>query len=340
LASGDRTVRIAVDAMGGDYAPEEIVKGTVLAAKKETDVELTLVGRLDILEDKLTEFDAPGNISIEAASEVIEMSENPSWAVRAKKNSSIVVGMKLIHEEKGDAIVSAGNTGAVVSAAFLILGRIKGISKPAIATIIPTPSKPVLLLDVGATTDCKPQNIFQFATMGQSYLTNILRVENPSIGILNIGEEKGKGNELVQEAYKLLEESKLNFIGNVEGRDILFGKADIVVCDGFTGNVALKLMEGMAEMFFSKVKSTTTESFASRLGGLLLAPGLKNLKRKLDYQEYGGAQLLGINGVCIISHGSSRAKAIKSSIRLAADTVRKDVVLAIRKSIENDCERE
>jgi len=340
LAFGDKMVRIAVDAMGGDYAPEEIVKGAILAAKEETGVELTLVGRLDILEDKLTGFDAPGNITIEAAPEVIEMGENPSWAVRAKKNSSIVVGMKLVQEKKGDAIVSAGNTGAVVGAAFLILGRIKGISKPAIATIIPTPSKPVLLLDVGATTDCKPQNIFQFAKMGQAYLTNVLRIENPSIGILSIGEERGKGNELVQEAYGLLEKSKLKFIGNVEGRDILFGKADIVVCDGFTGNVALKLMEGMAEMFFSKVKSTITESFASRLGGLLLAPGLKKLKRKLDYQEYGGAQLLGINGVCIISHGSSKAKAIKNSIRLAADTVRKDVVLAIKESIENDRERE
>lgn len=319
--------------MGGDYAPHEIIRGTVFVAQEHSDVQFILVGPPEVVRDELAGSPPSKNISVEAASDVVEMGEQAAWSIRSKSNSSIVVGVRLVKEERADAFVSAGNTGAAVSAVLLTYGRIKGISKPAIAVVVPTPVRPVVLLDVGATADCKAGNLLQFARMGSVYATKILGVANPSVGLLSIGEEKSKGNELVQVAHGLLEKSGLNFVGNVEGKDISAGKTDVVVCDGFTGNVALKLMEGLAEMIFSEVKQVIGESVVSKLGGLLLAPGLRELKRKLDYEEYGGAQLLGVDGVCIIAHGGSKARAIKNAIRLAIQTVSEGVVKEIGDSL-------
>lgn len=319
--------------MGGDYAPREIIKGTVFVAQEHSDVQFILVGPPRVVRDELASSLPSKNISIETASDVIEMGEQAAWSIRSKSNSSIVVGARLVKEERANAFVSAGNTGAVVSAALLTYGRIKGISRPAIAVVVPTPVRPVVLLDVGATADCKAENLLEFARMGCVYAAKILSVVNPSVGLLSIGEEKSKGNELVRVAHGLLEKSGLNFVGNVEGKDISLGKTDVVICDGFTGNVVLKLMESLAGVIFSEVKQVISGSVGSRLGGLLLAPGLRELKRKLDYEEYGGAQLLGVDGVCIIAHGGSKARAIKNAIKLAIQTVSKGVVKEIGDSL-------
>ncbi|MBI4744883.1 MAG: phosphate acyltransferase PlsX [Actinobacteria bacterium] len=329
----NKKVTIALDAMGGDYAPEEIVKGAVEGAL-EYDVSIILVGDKKKIEKELLKYKVSSNISIEKAAEVIDMSEHAARAVRLKEESSIVVAAKLCKEDKADVLLSAGNTGAVMTAALLNWGRIKGISRPAIAVIIPTPIKPVVFLDVGANAECKPENLLQFARMGRAYSANVLNVSNPTVGLLNIGEEKKKGNELVQATYSLLDQSGLNFVGNVEGRDFLNADADVVVCDGFTGNVALKLMEGMADLFFAQIKNIFTSSLSAKIGASLLKSSFKKLKLEMDYEEYGGAQLLGVNGVCIITHGSSKSKGIKCSIRVAHQTVVSRMIEEIKKDIE------
>lgn len=329
----ERRITVAVDAMGGDYAPVEIVRGAILASQ-ELDLDIILVGLENRLQKELGDLSS-SRIRIAPASEVVEMGEEAARAIRTKKNSSIAVAARLCKEGKADALVSAGNTGAVMAAALLMLGRISGISRPAIAVVIPTPNKPVLLLDVGANVDSKAKNLLQFAHMGSAYAKKVLGVSEPVIGLLNVGKERGKGSGLIKKAHFLLEHSGLNFIGNLEGQDIPYAGADVVVCDGFAGNIVLKALEGMVDLVFSQLKTTFKKSLSSKFGALFLSPGLTSLKKHLDYEEYGGAQLLGVNGVCIISHGGSKAKAIKNAIRIAAQTVAANVVSEIVRDIKS-----
>lgn len=324
-------VRIAVDAMGGDYAPQEIIKGAV-EAQRDSKVKILLVGPQKLLREQIAGYGADF-LEIVDAPEVIEMGEKAAQAVRAKEHSSPMVAAKLCSEQKADGFVSAGNTGAVMAAALLTWGRIPGVKRPAIAIVIPTPSGPVLLLDAGANADCKPENLLQFAQMGSAYARKILNIDSPSVGLLNAGEEESKGSELYQQAHRLLRASSLHFLGNIEGTDIVHAKVNVVVCDGFTGNIVLKLLEGTTELFFSEIKNKIKESFLTRMAGAVLAPGLVDLKRKLDYEEYGGAPLLGLNSVCIISHGKSRAKAIKNAIRVAKRMVLNNVVTEMKEEI-------
>lgn len=329
----DKKVIVAVDGMGGDFAPAEIVKGIYLAAQADTGAHFFLVGRTETLEKELDKLAPLDNVSLKQASDVVKMGDYTPLMLRSKGDTSIAVGLRLVKEKQADAFVSAGDTGAVMSASLLTLGRLKGVLRPAIAIVIPTPQRPVVLLDAGANADYKPENMVQFAQIGSAYASKILGVANPTIGLLNIGEEEKKGSVLVQNTYHLLKETNLNFVGSVEGTDIPQGKVDVVVTDGFTGNVVLKLLEGAAEMLFSEVKSVVNSSLKTRIGGYFLASGLRELKQKLDHEEYGGAQLLGTNGVTIISHGSSKAKAVKNAAALAAKTVRQGVLEEIEKSI-------
>lgn len=326
-------MKIVVDAMGGDYAPLEVVIGAV-EASREFGIEIILVGDERKIRHELSSLDTDkAAISIIHAAEVIEMGEHPAGAVRKKKDSSIVVGTRLVKEGAGDAIVSAGNTGAAMGAALLGLGRIKGIHRPAIASVIPTVKGGTLLLDVGANAECDPDNLRQFAVMGSIYSRKILGAANPKVGLLNIGEEETKGNPLYLEAFKLIKESGLNFIGNIEGRDITLGVSDVVVCDGFVGNVVLKFGEGLARDLMAMIRDELKKNIFVKIGAALVFSQAKGLKRKLDYAEYGGAPLLGVNGVCIICHGSSQARAIKNAIRVAKECVDRNVVRSIRESI-------
>ncbi len=327
-------MKIAVDAMGGDYAPFEIVKGAVEAVR-QFGREVILVGDATLIQEQLAQLDYDKNkISVVHASEVIQMDEAPAVAIRRKKDSSIVVCNKLIKEGVADAVVSAGSTGAAMGASLLGLGRIKGIDRPAIASIIPTLTGGTLLLDVGANAECKPVNLLQFAIMGHIYAKKILGVDKPKVGLLNIGEEETKGNDLYFESHQLIKNSKLNFIGNIEGRDITKGRADIIVCDGFVGNVVLKFGEGLARDLMWMIKQELKKNFFVKVGAALVFTQAKGLKKRIDYAEYGGAPLLGVNGVSIISHGSSNAKAISNAIRVAAECVEQKVVSCIRDSVQ------
>lgn len=319
-------MRIAVDAMGGDYAPEEIVRGAVMAAS-ELNVEIALVGDQKQLEQELHKYDLNNSIiSIVPASQVIAMDEHPAAAVRKKSDSSIMVATDLVKKGEAQAVVSAGNTGAAMAAAKLRLRSIPGIERPAIATVIPTEQDKCLLLDVGANADCKPKHLLHFALMGSIYVEKIWGIDKPKVGLLNIGEEETKGNELSIATYELLKHSNLNFIGNVEGRDITRGEVDVIVCDGFVGNVVLKFGEGLASSIFQLIKGEIKKNWIAKLGVVFLVPIFKALKKKMDYTEYGGAPLLGVNGVAIISHGSSKDKAIKNAIRVAKEVVEGQVV--------------
>lgn len=329
-------MKIAVDAMGGDFAPQKIVEGAVLFAQ-ENKIPLILVGKEKEIRSELNKYSVEGlPITIHHASEVIGMEESPSKASRQKQDASIVVATKLVAEGKADALVSAGNSGAVMTSALRYLGRLPGIYRPAIATLIPTQRGHCIVADVGANSDCKPEYLFQFAIMAKIVAENVLNISNPRVGILSIGEEKEKGNHLTKHTYPLLESCKeLNFVGNVEGRDIPKGKADVVVCDGFVGNVALKLMEGTAEVIGRLIKTAIAASFLAKIGFVFIKPAFKQFKKKLDYAEYGGAPLLGVKGVCIISHGKSTAKAIKNAIKEAEKFVLKKVNDEIRKEIND-----
>lgn len=329
-------MRVAVDAMGGDYTPLEIVLGSVQAAK-EYNCEIVLVGDQDKINKALEQC---GNwrelkISVQHASEVIEMGEHPAVAIRKKKDSSVVVATRLVKEGTCDAVVSAGSTGAAVAAALFGLGRIKGVERPTIATPIPNPTGTTVLLDSGANVDSKPKHLVQSAIMGSIYAQYVLGVNNPRVGLLNIGEEETKGNEQSLSTYPLLKKLQtVNFIGNVEGRDIPKGTVDVVVCDGFVGNVVLKLGEGLASVIMQLVKDAIKNSgIITKLASLMVLPALKGLKKKLDYAEYGGAPLLGVDGGFIICHGSSKAKAIKNAIRVAREFTDQNVVEHIRDNI-------
>ena len=332
-------MKIALDAMGGDNAPAEIVKGALDAVKKYP-CEIVLVGNETVITEILNETpnwqDLP--ITIKHTDEVIEMNEHPADAVRNKKNSSIVVATQLVKDGECDAVLSAGSTGAAVTAAQLILKRIHGIGRPTIATPIPTPEGVTLLLDSGANVDSKPEHLVQSGIMGALYAEHVLGKKNPRVGLLNIGEEETKGNEQVKETYQILKNmTTINFTGNAEGRDIPTGKFDVIVCDGFVGNVVLKFAEGLAHTIFKFIKeSIDAGGVPVKLAALLLAPVLTNLSKRLDASEYGGAPLLGVNGYCIISHGSSDAKSICNAIRVANEYVTGNVMEHIKTALEQE----
>ncbi len=327
-------MRIAVDAMGGDYAPQQAVLGCVLAAK-EAQIATVLVGRSEEISRELEQYkDYPSDlITIKDAREVVEFTDHPAMAVRKKRDSSIVVANQLVKNGEAAAVISAGNTGASMTASLFILGRIPGISRPAIAIPLPTVKGVTVLLDAGANAENDPEDLVQFGMMGTIYASAVLGIDRAKVGLLSIGEEETKGNKLVLEAHQLLKASGLDFIGNVEGKDLLMGVADVVVCDGFVGNIILKFAEGMAAALFQKMKEALLKSPVTKLGALAVKPSLKKLKASFDYTEYGGAPLLGVKGVSMISHGRSDAKAFKNAIKAAANAVQQDIIGKIRSSL-------
>ncbi len=312
---------IALDAMGGDFAPANPVAGSVLAAR-ELGSRIILVGRQDEIEHHLSrQGSRPPSISIVHASETVAMNEAPVTALRRKKDSSLRIAANLVQEGKADALVSAGNSGAVMATAMFVLGTVAGVDRPALAAVVPNLRGVSVWLDVGANVDSKPQHILQWAVMAHIYARNILGTESPRVGLLSIGEEAGKGNDLVRETFKLLKESGLNFIGNVEGHDIFNGNADVIVCDGFTGNVSLKVIESATETLFHFLKQEFSRSWRTRLGYLLSRPAFRGFKKRVDYAEFGGVPLLGVRGATIISHGKSSPRAIRNAIRVAGEVV-------------------
>ncbi|HHV61902.1 MAG TPA: phosphate acyltransferase PlsX [Firmicutes bacterium] len=328
-------MKIALDAMGGDYAPVVTVNGAIEAVEA-FGVEVALVGDEEKVGRELERAKEekkrlPPGLSVVHASQVVPMDEHrPADALRKYRDSSVVVATELVAKGEADAVVSAGNTGAAMAAALLRLKRIEGVERPAIGTVYPTVSGNTFLIDAGANVDCRPHHLLCFAVMGSAYAERVLGVRNPRVALLSIGEEEGKGNELVFAAHQLLKEGNVNFVGNIEGKDIPFGVADVVVTDGFAGNVVLKLSEGLGQAIFSMFKAGVETNLAAKIGALLMRPVLSLMKKRMDYAEYGGAPLLGVNGVSIIAHGRSDAKAIRNSIKAAHDAVANDIVGAIR----------
>ncbi len=321
------TTRIAIDAMGGDYAPEEIVKGAVIGAR-QYGVKILLVGLPDVVRRELDRYDTEGlDIGIVPATEVIEMGEAPANAIRKKRDSSVSVTARLVRDGEAQAMIAAGSTGAAMAAATLIIGRLHGVDRPAIGVVLPSMESPCMLLDAGANADCIPEMLLQFARMGSTFMQCVLQIENPRVGILNIGEELGKGNTLVNAAFELMEhDSSLNFVGNIEGNNLFLGGVDVAVCDGFVGNVALKSAEGVSKMLLKNIKQELNSGIIAKTGALLARDALMQAKKKVDPGEHGGALLLGIKGVCVIGHGSSDANAIKNAIRVAKDAVQTDIL--------------
>ncbi len=329
-------MRIAVDAMGGDQGPEVVVAGAVEAARARPGLfEILLVGQRDRV-TALVEGQAPREARIEVihASQVIEMSEPPASAFRKKKDSSIAVATRLVKEGRADAFISAGNTGAVVASSLVTLGRLAGISRPAISTLWPNKKKGAVVLDVGANYECTPKNLVQFAVMGETYARYQLGIEKPRIGLLNIGEERSKGTELVRVAYDLLEKENMNFVGNVEGRDVFDGAADVVVCDGFVGNIILKFSESIYSFLAHMVKDEIRKGIIATAGAFMMKGAFKAVQSQLDYAEYGGAPLLGVNGVTIISHGKSSSRAIKNAILAAEKSIKSKINLRIEERLK------
>jgi len=330
-------MRVVLDAMGGDHAPTVNIEGAVETVHESDDIDVILVGDEATIRKELKGRKyKSGRISVVHASQVVEMHEPTTVAIRKKRDSSIRVGIGLVKAGNADAFVSAGHSGVVMGTSLLLLGMSKGVDRPAIATLMPTLRDTFILLDVGATVDCKPENLYQFALMGNIYCKLILGREKPSVGLLSIGEEDIKGNELTKEAFKLIKQSRLNFIGNIEGKDIFTGMADVVVCDGFIGNIALKISEGLAETILKMLRKEISSITAGRLGYLMLKPAIRNFKKRTDYDEYGGAPLLGINGTSIISHGRSSSKAIKNALKVANEFSRKKVYAAISEAVQAD----
>jgi len=324
-------MRIAVDAMGGDFGPRVTVEGAVRAAE-DYNLEVILVGVEELIKKEFNKLQSSrANVTIINAPEAIGMGEG-LFSFRKKKRSSILIGTELVREKSADAFVSAGNTAAVVYISRKILGALKGVDKPALALLVPTLKGLTLLIDVGANANCRPLHLQQFAIMGRIFMENVLGLKNPRIGLMSIGEEETKGNDLTREVFDWLQSSSLNFIGNVEGKDIYSGKADIIVSDGFTGNVALKVSEGVVETLFSMARSEVMKNFLSRIGFFLMKRNLKRLYKKVDYSEYGGAHLLGLNGVCIIGHGRSSSKAVKNAVKMAKNFV----VSRVQEKIQNE----
>lgn len=315
---------IAVDAMGGDFGPPVCVPGAVDAARAG-NFKILLVGRSEVISVELGKLDLAGvDVEVVHAEDVAEMDEKPSDILRRKKDASIQVACRLVKEGRADGIVSPGHSGATVACGMFIMGRIPGVERPALASIMPAEKGPMVLLDVGANVDCKPHHLLQFGLMANAFAKDMLERETPSVGLLSIGEEEGKGNTLVKETYDLLKLVKnLNFVGNVEGRDIFTGEVDVVVCDGFVGNVALKLSEGLASSLTRLLKRELLSSAIAKFGTLLAKNAFKRFAKFVDYAEYGGAPLLGLNGIAVVAHGRSNAKAVASATRMAATFVRK-----------------
>lgn len=328
-------IKVAVDAMGGDFAPDNEIDGSLLAVNLNRSLEIVLVGNEELINKKLSErSDSSDRISVQNASEVITMSDSPTEAYRSKPDSSLNVSLNLMKQNEVDAVISAGNTGAVLTHSVLKLGRIKGVGRPTIGSIFPTQNRMTMVFDVGASVDCKPTHLVEFAKMGSIYLKQVFGIDNPSIGLLNVGEEDSKGNEVTIEANKLLKESGLNYAGNVEGRDVLKGEVDIIVCDGFVGNIVLKFAEGVLDLLKFKFKSYSEKSFTNKLKMGMAYGTLKNVMKEFDYQEYGGVPLLGVNGVVIIGHGKSTQIALKNMIFRAVEVVEKEVNRKIISSFE------
>jgi len=339
MKSQKKKYKIALDVMGGDFAPLNELEGAYLASvHKPDDVELEvlLVGKKDIIEEKLKQKSFQDfSYSIVHADDVVTMMDDPTSVLKTKRNSSLYKGVELVKTGEADAFVSAGNTGAVLSTGTILLGRIKGVSRPTIGSYFPGLKNPVLVLDVGANVDCKPNFLYDFAVMGSIYIEKISGIKSPKVGLLSIGEEDSKGNDLVLETHKLLKKSNLNFAGNVEGRDVLTGDYNVIVCDGFTGNVILKFAESVLTLLKGKFKNFADESIFNKLIMGSFKPTLKKILSDFDYQEYGGVPLLGVNGVVIIGHGKSSPKAIQNMILKAVEQVQKEVNLEIEKALSN-----
>lgn len=320
---GSSRARIAIDAMGGDFAPDEIVAGA-LRAHEELGVEVLLVGDPELVRASVEKHSSSASIEVVPSEGIIEMHEDPLSALRRKPKASINVSMDLVKQGRADAVVSAGHSGAAMASALLRLGRIKGVDRPAIGAVLPTilPSKQVLVLDVGANVDCRPKYLDQFATMGSIYSRFVLETEQPRVGLLNIGEESSKGNELALKSHELLSANPyINFGGNAEGRDVLSGEFDVIVCDGYAGNALLKFAESIGEFIVEILREELPKGIRGKIGTALLKPNLRRIKQRIDHAEHGGALLLGVDGICIISHGSSQAPSIFNAIRLAAEAV-------------------
>jgi phosphate acyltransferase len=343
-----RMIRIAVDAMGGDHFPDIHIRGSLEAVRNYPDVEVKLVGDEKIIRgclnriidsnDRKKDPSTPykellNRIQIVHAEEVIDMSESPGRAVRAKKNSSIVLCNKLCHSGEVDAVIAAGNTGAAMAASLLYMGRLPGVSRPAIMGMIPSEKSTVAILDMGANTDCKPVHLYQFAVMGSLFTRHVFGYQNPRVGLLNIGEERSKGNELTCETYTLLENSSLNFIGNVEGRDIFKGMADVVVCDGFVGNVLLKFAESIFSFITYQLRQKSNNSAGRKVLALMIKPMFKEIKKDMSPEDYGGAPLMGVDGICIICHGNSSPVAITNAIKVARKLVFEEVNVLIKNEL-------
>lgn len=326
-------MKIIIDAMGGDNAPYAPVEAAVKAVK-ELGVDIVLVGQEKVVNDELKKYSYPQDkISVINADEVITNFDEPAKAIRVKKNSSMVVAARMLKNNEGDALLSMGNTGALLSAGLLIVGRIKGILRPALATALPSGNGPMLLVDAGANTNCKPLNLLQFAMMGSIYSEEILGIEKPKVGLLSNGEEEGKGNDLVKQAYPLFKEAPFNFVGNVEGRDVMNGDVNVIACEGFVGNVVLKTVEGMGSLMGDMVKGMFVKNIFTKLGAIFVSGGIKDFKKRMDYREYGGAPLLGVKSPVIKGHGSSDAKAVFQAIVQAKKTIETNMVDKIKNSL-------
>ena len=326
-------IKVVVDAQGGDNAPGVVLEGVAQAVAQDPSITVILTGAEDVIVPFAAEH---ANVVAHPTTEVIEMGEHPAEAARRKKDSSIVVGCRLVKEGEAGGFFSAGSTGACMSAATLVIGRIKGVKRPAIATVLPSPVAKVVFTDMGANADCKPEYLVQFARMARVYAQVALGVENPSVGLLNIGEEETKGSEFAQECHKLMKEHVPNFKGNAEGGNLALGGFDVIVTDGFTGNVALKVYEGVGKALLVGLKETIYSTAKSKIGGLLIKDALSAFKEDLSADKYGGAQLLGCKGVCLIGHGSSNAKAICSGVLATADAIRQDMPKRLAQALAGD----
>jgi glycerol-3-phosphate acyltransferase PlsX len=332
-------MKIAVDAMGGDFAPQNIVEGAYLAAQ-EYGVPVVLVGDQEIVRKEISRHPGADSLPLTVvhASEAVGMDESPLTPIRKKKDSSIKIAYDLVKKGEAAALFSAGNSGAVLATAVFVLEKLKGVDRPAIGTIFPTLKGWTLLLDAGANVDCKSFHLVQFAIMGEAYAKYVLKVKKPAVGLLSNGEEESKGNELIRETNALLRKSSIGYVGPVEGRDIFNGRVDVVVCDGFVGNAALKICEGLAEAIGSMIKEEVKGSIMAKLAYLLARGAVNDIKKKLDYSEYGGAPLLGVDGVVIIGHGRSSAKAVKNAIRLAHEYAQIGLPKLLVQSLEENQE--
>ena len=325
-------MRIVIDAMGGDFAPNSNVDGAVAAAQQWPDVEIILVGNENVIGPLLTH--KPSNLSVLHANEIIEADDEPVKAVRRKKEASMVVAGRMLREGKADAMISAGNTGALMTTGLLVVGRMEGIERPALATSLPTmDNRGFLALDLGANMDAKPEHLAQYALMGSIYQEKVGGIHNPRVGLLNVGTEAMKGNELTKAAYPLLQQLPIHFIGNVESRDVLNGACDVLVCDGFAGNIMLKAIEGTASALFATLKQAFTKNLKSKIAAAVLMPQLRGLKDSMDSKEHGGALLLGLNGLVIKGHGSSDASTIKNAVRQARTSLQSQLIDSIAKEI-------